>query len=382
LYFPIPVEQIAHNSQGGLLPLFSSNLACGAILSRYQVESEKFEYRFNNHTKMKKTLLLSAFALIMILPLAPSFAQVDVSLSIETAPPALPVYAQPECPGDGYMWTPGYWAYGPEGYYWVPGVWVNAPSPGLLWTPNYWGYDGGYYRWHPGYWGAQVGFYGGINYGFGYGGVGFGGGRWEGNSFRYNTAVVNVNTTVVHNTYVDRTVVNNTYENNHTSFNGRGGVEAKPTGQEQAAASEHHIAPTAEQNSHFANAGKDRSQLASVNKGRPATVAVATVGRNSNNQPEHHEAVAKSPAPKTSPNAVTPDKHSVNANPVQHTSFKPSPVEKPVARPAPLPAKKENNQSDRRPAPVQHQLNAPKPHIAPPQHREPPHVEAPREKKD
>jgi hypothetical protein len=45
-----------------------------------------------------------------------------------------------------------------------------------------------------GYWGPHVGFYGGINYGFGYGGVGFFGGEWRGGAFAYNTAVMNVNT--------------------------------------------------------------------------------------------------------------------------------------------------------------------------------------------
>jgi hypothetical protein len=35
-------------------------------------------------------------------------ASAAVSVSITVAPPALPVYVQPPCPGDGYMWTPGY----------------------------------------------------------------------------------------------------------------------------------------------------------------------------------------------------------------------------------------------------------------------------------
>ena len=34
-----------------------------------------------------------------------SFAQVGVAITV--APPALPVYEQPVCPGDGYIWTPG-----------------------------------------------------------------------------------------------------------------------------------------------------------------------------------------------------------------------------------------------------------------------------------
>ena len=43
--------------------------------------------------------------------------QAPVDLSASYAPPALPVYDQPICPGDGYIWTPGYWAWGPGGYY-------------------------------------------------------------------------------------------------------------------------------------------------------------------------------------------------------------------------------------------------------------------------
>src|SRR5882757_7818211 len=106
-----------------------------------------------------------------------SFAQ--LSINIRIGPPILPVYAQPICPGDGYIWTPGYWAYGPEGYYWIPGTWVVAPTPGLLWTPGYWGWGEGVYVWHAGYWGPHVGFYGGVNYGFGYFGTGYGGGYWN-----------------------------------------------------------------------------------------------------------------------------------------------------------------------------------------------------------
>ena len=117
------------------------------------------------------------------------------------APPPLPQYDQPPCPGDGYIWTPGYWDYASQGYYWVPGAWVYAPYQGALWTPGYWGYDRGRYGWHRGYWGRHIGYYGGINYGFGYVGFGYQGGYWHGNQFDYNRSVNNVNTTVVHNVY-------------------------------------------------------------------------------------------------------------------------------------------------------------------------------------
>jgi hypothetical protein len=217
-----------------------------------------------------RTLFLAL--LVSIVP-ASSFA--GVFLSITIAPPILPVYAQPVCPGDGYLWTPGYWAYGEAGYFWVPGTWVMAPRPGFLWTPGYWGWGGGFYAWHGGYWGPHVGFYGGVNYGYGYGGVGFYGGRWEGGHFAYNTAVLHVNTTVVHNTYIDNTVIHNTTVINRTSFNGPGGLNARPNGQEMSAMRESHVQPTSEQMSHEHFASTNRANFASVNGGRPANAAVS-----------------------------------------------------------------------------------------------------------
>ena len=72
-------------------------------------------------TLLKTRYFLLLAALFMLMPTISS-AQVAVSISI--APPVIPVYAQPPCPTEGYLWTPGYWAYGAAGYYWVPGVWV------------------------------------------------------------------------------------------------------------------------------------------------------------------------------------------------------------------------------------------------------------------
>jgi len=214
----------------------------------------------------------------------PASAQIGVGISIHVGPPALPVYEQPICPGDGYIWTPGYWAYGPAGYYWVPGVWVMPPSVGVLWTPGYWGFAGGLYGWHGGYWGPHVGYYGGINYGFGYGGVGFVGGYWSGGHFAYNTAYANVNRTVVRNVYENRTVVNN-YGNSRASFNGPGGINARPTPGEESVMHEQHIQPTSNQFSHEQAAMADRNQFASVNHGQPGTAAMDSVnGRRFNQQ--------------------------------------------------------------------------------------------------
>jgi hypothetical protein len=223
------------------------------------------------------------FLLLLLVIPAASFAQIAVSVRI--GPPALPVYTQPPCPGDGYLWTPGYWGYGAAGYYWVPGVWVMPPRVGVLWTPGYWGFEGGVYGWHAGYWGPHIGFYGGINYGFGYGGVGFVGGHWGGGRFVYNTAVLNVGPGV-HNVFVDRTVINNTTViNNHVSFNGEGGVMARPSEREQAAMHENHFQATANQLSHEHTAAQDTHQLASENHGHPGTMAMDSVnGRRFNQQ--------------------------------------------------------------------------------------------------
>ena len=83
----------------------------------------------------------------------------------------------------------------------------STPQVGFLWTPGYWGWGGGAFLFHEGYWGPQVGFYGGINYGFGYGGDGYEGGRWENGRFAYNTYVNRVNTTIIHNTYNTRVTI-------------------------------------------------------------------------------------------------------------------------------------------------------------------------------
>src|SRR5579859_6194069 len=213
------------------------------------------------------------FTVVMLSLTAASFAQVFVSVRI--GPPALPIYAQPICPGPGYFWTPGYWAWNDDGgYYWVPGTWVIAPV-GMLWTPGYWGWGGGFYAWHAGYWGPHIGFYGGINYGFGYGGVGFVGGEWRGGAFYYNRSVTNVSVTNVTNVYNKTVVVNE----NHTAFNGgEGGVAARPTAAEEAAAHEQHTPALAAQTQHEHLASQNKQNFASEHHGRPAIAATQKAG--------------------------------------------------------------------------------------------------------
>ena len=93
---------------------------------------------------------------LLILP-ALGFTQVSLNISVNVPPPELPVYEQPPIPDDGYIWTPGYWAWSDDvqDYYWVPGTWVEAPQPDYLWTPGYWGAEGAVFLWHVGYWGPQ-----------------------------------------------------------------------------------------------------------------------------------------------------------------------------------------------------------------------------------
>jgi hypothetical protein len=218
-------------------------------------------------------LFLLMFGSLLMPVSAP--AHVDVGVSITVAPPVIPVYTQPICPGPNYIWTPGYWAWGDDGYYWVPGTWVVAPAVGLLWTPGYWGWGDGVYLWHAGYWGPHVGFYGGINYGFGYFGVGYEGGYWRGRDFFYNRSVTRVNTTVIHNVY-DRRVERSA---SRVSYNGgRGGIDARPTAREETAMRERRFGATSVQAHQQSLARSDRRQWASENHGRPGVTASQRAG--------------------------------------------------------------------------------------------------------
>jgi hypothetical protein len=229
--------------------------------------------------RLTRVVRLFAFGLVLCIAPAvlssPSAAQIGIGISVRIGPPPLPVYEQPICPGEGYLWTPGYWAWDDDdGYYWVPGTWVEAPEPGLLWTPGYWGWNDGVYAWNAGYWGPQVGFYGGINYGFGYFGEGFGGGEWREGRFFYNTAVMRVDTVNIRNVYVNRTVIVN--NESHVAFNGgEGGVRVRPTPEQETYMHERHVPPVAAQVQHVQEASKNRALFASNNHGRPAIAATA-----------------------------------------------------------------------------------------------------------
>jgi hypothetical protein len=222
-------------------------------------------------------LVLFLLALVMLAAPVSSPAQVSVGVSVTFGPPPLPVYAQPLCPSPGFVWIPGYWAWDPAiGYYWVPGMWALAPFVGALWTPGYWEWSNGVYVWYEGYWGPTVGFYGGINYGYGYPGFGYDGGYWSGGRFYYNRKVNNINMTNITTVYT-RTVSN--VRPTGVSFNGGpGGTTVRPTSEQLAAARQRHSSLTDAQKHQMQVARTDPKQRATVNRGRPAIAATAKPG--------------------------------------------------------------------------------------------------------
>ena len=244
---------------------------------------------------MKKYLLS---LILVIAAFGPLTSQAGVELSVNIAPPPLPVYAQPPIPGDGYMWTPGYWAWNANDndYYWVPGTWVLAPYGGALWTPGYWGWGGGFYAWHHGYWGTHIGYYGGVNYGFGYGGAGYQGGYWNNGAFIYNRSVNNVrniNSAHIYNEHV-------TYSNtSRVSFNGgKGGVNMQPSKSEEMISGMPHGVRTENQVNHETVSLSTQGQRASVNHGMPQIAATPEPGKfNSPNVVAAHEPAAHNSQP-------------------------------------------------------------------------------------
>ena len=220
------------------------------------------------------------FLLALLLSVVPATSFTGVFISVGFAPPVLPVYVQPVCPEPGMMWTPGYWAYGADGYYWVPGAWVPSPYVGALWTPGYWGFEGGHYLFHDGYWGPHIGYYGGVNYGFGYGGIGFAGGMWRGGFFSYNTAVMHVGVGGGWggHVYEDRVVVERGYvaRDSHVAYaGGPGGIHHDPSPEERVAEHDQHRPPSEIQQHHVEAARLDKTNYVKNNGGHPTNAAVS-----------------------------------------------------------------------------------------------------------
>ena len=272
-------------------------------------------------------------------------------------PPPLPEYSQPECPGENYMWTPGYWAYSTGGYYWTPGAWVAAPYIGALWTPPWWGYSGNNYIWHAGYWGPYVGFYGGIDYGFGYTGRGFYGGYWQGGAFNYNRTVMNVNTTVVHNVYERR--VSNYTPVNRVSYNGgNGGANLRPVASEEIALRARRMGPAPAQLQYQREAAANRAQFAAVNGGRPAVAAARPVAEREAAAPGERRGAEGEPFRKETP--------AVNARPEPRGGIEARGAAPPVnARPEPHQPVQRAPEPRQNPAAAREAQRAPRPSSKP-----------------
>jgi len=300
--------------------------------------------------------LLLMLASMAVVPA--SYAGLFISVNI--APPALPVYEQPPVPAPGYIWTPGYWAYAEDGgYYWVPGTWVMAPQPNYLWTPGYWGWSNSVYVWHPGYWGPHVGFYGGVNYGYGYGGSGYEGGRWDHGVFNYNTAVNNVNVSTIHNTY-NTTVINNV---TRVSYNGgSGGVEARPSAREQAFEREPHLQATSLQANHEQAARSNPELRAANNGGHPSIAATPRPGAFSGPGVVRARAESEAAAPRGEPAPPATAMHAPAGSAQPHRP-PPRPAGPQLQQPAPAPHPPHENV----PRPPPHE-NAPHPAPRPEPH--------------
>ena len=328
---------------------------------------------------ISKSLNLKSFLLattILVSPLAPFAAMAQVSISIQLEPPALPVYEQPPIPETGYIWTPGYWAYDNDaGYFWVPGTWVQPPEVNVLWTPPYWGWSDGNYVFHDGYWGEHVGYYGGVDYGYGYGGSGYEGGRWEGGNFAYNGTVNNFGDRHLTNVYRSNVTVIN---HSQVSFaGGPHGLASLPTAADHVAEREHHLPVTSIQTTHFSAAAKNPALAAKTNAGHPAIAATARPGQfsgpgivparapgpehapehNTVAQPTNHEAPVQNAAPAHETAVLHPVEHAPPAHeaPVQHgTPTHEMPTPGPVEHTTPVRATPVERVPPAHEAPVEH----------------------------
>lgn len=308
------------------------------------------------HAKRILRWILPALLLTLVCSFGAAIASAQISITVTTAPPSLPMYEQPPCPEDGWMWVPGYWAWGDEeGYYWVPGEWVPAPYTGALWTPPWWGWENNRYRFHEGYWGNDVGYYGGIDYGYGYMGEGFVGGEWRDGRFAYNTAVMRVNRTVVRNVYVNETIVRQRtiVNDRRIAYNGGpGGIRHEPTPIERRGMTGRHTALTPVQQQQIQAARADRGSYAKANGGRPQRVVVARQagparnegpapnGRNENvgRQPGRGNVAPAPSRPEVRP-APTRNAPENRVEPNRRPESRPAPVERPrtESRPASQP---------------------------------------------
>jgi hypothetical protein len=252
-------------------------------------------------------------------------AQSPTDISVNVAPPDLLDGDQAPIPGDGYLWSPGYWAWSDDDqdYYWVPGAWVLVPQPGFLWTPGYWAADGDVFVWYAGYWGPHVGFYGGVNYGYGYSGSGYEGAYWQGGHLFYNRAVSNLGGAKLPNVYTKTVSAPSTPT--RTGFNGgTGGTPVRPTALELAAAREVHLPATAQQR-HV----EDQARRLGVRPDRAAVQSsYAPMGEKPRENPASRDAAAAHEAPPSRDNPPPRAPTVPRAPPPSPPKPQPKPAEK------------------------------------------------------
>ena len=95
---------------------------------------------------MTKRLLLAALAAcLLVIPVTAS-AQITVTITPPSAPPAPRAYVQQAAPAPNYVWVPGYWSWEEQSqqWAWVDGYWIED-QPGYVIVQPEWVNDGG--RW-------------------------------------------------------------------------------------------------------------------------------------------------------------------------------------------------------------------------------------------
>ena len=199
--------------------------------------------------------------------------------------------------------------------------------------------------------GPHIGFYGGINYGFGYIGIGFVGGYWNHDRYFYNRAVTNVNVTHITNVYTHNVVVNN-IDNRRISYNGGpNGIRRMADPREAAARNEAHIPPTAAQRLRALGRRRSRAVLR-AQPGPPAARLHGARPPGAGSRPDG------APSPGAGPRG---DRH--NDSGLRSTSTAPRPDQNPGG-PGPRP-------NERAAPPQGREAQPPRPQVqAPPQVRE------------
>lgn len=104
---------------------------------------------------MKHVFALVAATLISATAVFPlqAAAQVDINISIGSAPPPLR-YERVPPPRSGYIWSPGYWDWNGHTHIWAEGHWIRA-RPGYEYDRAEWYQDNGQWHLRKGKWKAN-----------------------------------------------------------------------------------------------------------------------------------------------------------------------------------------------------------------------------------